>query len=96
MKQAKRRAGAAAVRFVAGESGPQFRFDDAVLARAGDCALLVDALSTEGLVPGTYEYVVWWSPGTGKERIERELEFGIVDTSSPSARVEPDVGADGI
>jgi hypothetical protein len=53
-------------------------------------------LSNEGLVPGTYEYVVWWSPGTGKERIERELEFGIVDTSSPSARVEPDVGADGI
>ena len=85
------------LRFVAGEDGPLFRFDTPRLAAAGECFLLADPVRTESLEPGRYEYVLRWSPGAGTTRIERQLEFRIVE---PSATVPendaPEDAANGV
>jgi hypothetical protein len=80
------------LRFVVGEGGPLFRFDDAAVTPAGDCFLLADPVRTETLEPGRYDYNLRWRPGPEASRIERRLEFRIVDPSDAVSPIDPPDG----
>jgi hypothetical protein len=70
-------------RWVARDGSPLFRFDDAEPVRAGDCAVLRDALETAALEPGSYTYHLRWRPDPEAEASTLEVPFEL-DSTVPS------------